>query len=78
MCFGMIISNLNIKKKQICYMDKDSFIVYIKLDDIIKILHKMLKQDLILQTMNQIDHYLKEKKVIGLMKDKLGGKIMLN
>ena len=78
MCFGMIISNLNIKKKQICYMDKDSFIVYIKLDDIIKILHKMLKQDLILQTMNQIDHYLKEKKVIGLMKDELGGKIMLN
>ena len=52
MCFGMIISNLNIKKKQMCYMDKDSFIVYIKLDDIIKILHKMLKQDLILQTMN--------------------------
>ena len=78
MCFGMIISNLNIKKKQMCYMDKDSFIVYIKLDDIIKILHKMLKQDLILQTMNQIDHYLKERKVIGLMKDELGGKIMLN
>ena len=43
----------------------------------IKTLKKMLKQDLILQTMNNIDHYLKEKtKVIGLVKDELGGKIM--
>ena len=38
----------------------------------------MQKLDLILQTMNQIDLYLNEKikNVIGLMKDKLGGKIM--
>ena len=38
----------------------------------------MLKQDLILQTMNQIDHYLKEKnkKVIGVIKYELAGKIM--
>ena len=43
-----------------------------------KILQKMLKQDLTLQILKQADHYLKEKikKVIALMKDELGGKIM--
>ena len=33
-------------------MDKDSFIVYIKTDDIIKKLQKMLRIDLILQIIN--------------------------
>ena len=39
----------------------------------------MLRLDLILQIMNWIDHFLKEKnkKVIRLMKGKLGGKIMI-
>ena len=38
----------------------------------------MLKLDLMLQIMNQIGHCLKEKnkEVIGLMKDKLSGKLM--
>ena len=38
----------------------------------------MFKQDLILQIMKLIDHYLKDKirKVVGLMKDELGGKLM--
>ena len=36
----------------------------------------MLKKDLTHQTMIVIDHYLQGKKVIGLMKDELGGKIM--
>ena len=44
----------------------------------IKKLQKMLKLDLILQIVNYIYHYLKKKmkKVIGLIKDELGGKIM--
>ena len=38
----------------------------------------MLKLDLILQIMNNIDDYLKEKikKITGLMKDELGAEIM--
>ena len=39
-------------------------------------LQKMLKLDLILPIMNQIDHW-KNKKVTGLMKDGLGKKIMI-
>ena len=37
----------------------------------------MLKENFILQVIHQTDHYLKEKnkKVIGLMKNELGGKI---
>ena len=52
-------------------------VVYIKML-FIKTLQNKWKEDLILQTMNQIDHYPKEKskKVIGLVKDKLGGKII--
>ena len=41
----------------------------------IKILQKMLKQNLTLQILNQTDHCLKEK-IIGLMKGELGGKTM--
>ena len=44
----------------------------------IKLLEKTLKLNLVLQIMNQIDHCLKEnnKRVIGLVKHELGGKIM--
>ena len=44
----------------------------------IKLLEKILKLNLVLQIMNQIDHCLKEnnKRVIGLVKHELGGKIM--
>ena len=41
-------------------MDTD-FITYIKTDDIIKTMQKILKLDVILQVMNQIDYSLKEK-----------------
>ena len=45
----------------------------------IKTLQKMLRVDIIVQIMNQIDHCLKEKnkKVARLMKEELGGKIMI-
>ena len=36
-------------------------VIYMKMI-FIKTLQKMLKQDFILQTMNKIDHYLKEKR----------------
>ena len=43
-------------------IDTGSFIVYIKQMIFIKTLQKMLKQGLIIQIMNWIDHYLNEKK----------------
>ena len=50
------------KKAESCYIDTDSLIVYIKKNMIfIKTLQKMLKVDLILQIMNQIDDCLKKK-----------------
>ena len=44
-------------------MDTDSFIVYIKTDDIYKYIAEDVETSkiLILQIMNQIDHYLKKK-----------------
>ena len=44
-------------KAKLCYMDTDGFIVYIKTDDVYKILQKMLKLDLIIQIINQTGHY---------------------
>ena len=59
-------------------MDTDSFIVHVKTDDIYKILQKMLK--LSFDTSDyQFDRLLpkgKNKKVIGLMKDELRGRIV--
>ena len=52
------------EKAKLCYMDTDSFLVYIK-----------QKKQGLNQIMNQTDHYLKEK-IIGLMKNELGGKIL--
>ena len=48
------------EKAKFCYMDIDSFIVYVKQMIFIKIFQKMLKVDLKLQIMNQIDHCLKK------------------
>ena len=48
------------EKAKLCYMDTDSVIVYIKTYDI-NTLQKMLKLDLILQVVNQIENYQKEK-----------------
>ena len=45
-----------------CNTDTDNLIVYIKIDDFINTLQGILKQDLLLQIMNKIDHCLKEKR----------------
>ena len=61
---------------KLCYMDTDSFIAYVKIEYIYKGI-AMLKKDLILNY--KIDRPLplgKNKKVIGLMKEELGGQIM--
>ena len=59
-------------------MDTDSFIVYIKTDDIYKYIAEDVETRF--DTSNyEIDRLLatgKNKKVIGLMKDELGGKIV--
>ena len=59
-------------------MDTDSFIVYIKTDDIYKYIAEDVEARF--DTSNyEIDRLLatgKNKKVIGLMKDELGGKIV--
>ena len=65
-------------KAKLCYMDTDSFIVYIKTYDI----YNDIAED-VETRFDTSNHELdrpfpegKNKKVIGLMKDKLGGKIM--
>ena len=66
------------EKAKLCYMDTDSFIVYIKLDNI----YKDNAEDVETRfcTSNyELDRPLpkgKNKKVIGLMKNELGKKIM--
>ena len=65
-------------KTKLCYMDTDTFIVYIKRDDI----HKDIAEDV--ETKFDTSNYeleralpkTKVKKVIRPMKDELGGKIM--
>ena len=67
------------EKAKLCYMDTNSFIVYIKTDDI----YKNITEDVETRfdTSNyELDRPLpkgENKKVIGLMKDELGGKIMI-
>ena len=73
MSFQMIMSSQNMEKK----LDTDSFIVYIKKDDI----YKDIPEDV--ETKFDTSNYelhrpisKGKKKVIGLMKDELGGKMM--
>ena len=42
---------------KLCYMDTDSFIMYIKTEDFYKDIAEMLKKDLIHQIMKSIGHY---------------------
>ena len=63
---------------KLCSMDTDSFIVHVKIDDIYKDIAEDVETRF--DTSNvEIDRPLpkgKNKKVIGLMKDELGGQIM--
>ena len=67
------------EKPKLSYMNTDSFIVYIKINDI----HKDIAEDIETRYDNsnyELDRLLpkgKNKKVIGLMKDELRGKIMI-
>ena len=64
---------------KLCYMDTDSFIMHIKTEDFYKDIANDVEKRF--DTSNyEVDRPLptgKNKKVIGLMKDQLGGKIMI-
>ena len=66
------------KKTKLCYVDTPSFIVYIKTDDIYKDIAEDVQTSF--DTSNhELDRPLpkrKHKKVIGLMKDEMAGKII--
>ena len=71
------------KKAKLCYMDTDSYTVYIKTDDIYKDIVEDVETRIDTSNYelecNPIDRSLpkgKNKKVIALMKDELGGEIM--
>ena len=71
------------EKAKLCYMDTDGFIVYLKTDDIYKDIAEDVETRFDTSNYeleyNSIDRPLpkgKNKKVIGLMKDKLRGKVM--
>ena len=62
------------------YIDTDSFIVYIKTDNIYKDVAEYVETrfDTSNYELDRPLHKRNNKKVIGLMKDELGGKIMTN
>ena len=76
----MIMWNRNMMQKlKLCYVNTGNFIVYIKTDYIYKEIAGDVetKFDTLPKILPKFDHCLKKyKKVIGLMKDGIGGKIM--
>ena len=66
-----------VKKAKLCYMDRDSFLVYIKTNDICNYIAEDVKTRF--DTLNyELERSLpkgKNEKVIGLIKDELGDKI---
>ena len=68
MIFGMIMQIKYLEKPKLCYIDRDSFIVHIKLDDIYKDIAEDIETTF--YTSNyELDRQLSKEKVIGLMKD---------
>ena len=65
-------------KVKLCYMDTDSFIMHIKTEDFCKDIANDVEKrfDTSNYEVNRPSPTGKNKKVIGLMKDELGGKIM--
>ena len=67
-------------KAQLCYMDTDSFVIYIKTDYFFKDINDEVDKRFGTSNYNKNDNRPleigKNKKVIGKFKDKLGGKIM--
>ena len=66
------------EKAKLRYMDTDSFIVHVKIDDIYKDIAKdvEIRFDTSKHELNKPLPKVKNKIVIGLMKDELGGRIM--
>ena len=65
-------------KAKLCYMDIDSFTINIKTKDVYEdIVSDIERFDTSNYEVNRPLPTIKNKKVIGLMKDKLGGKIMI-
>ena len=66
------------EKAKLCYVDTDSFSVYIKIDDIYKDIAEDIKTsfDISNYELNRPLPKRKNKKFIDVMKDELGGKIM--
>ena len=61
---------------ELCYMDTNRFIVHIKTDDNYNYIAEDVETRFDISNFELDWPYLKEKKVIGMMKDKLGGQIM--
>ena len=66
------------QNSKLCYTDTDSSVIYIKTENVYEDIADDVEKDLKHQIIKSADHFLQEgiKKVIGLMKDELGGKIM--
>ena len=70
----------NMVKRKLCYMDTDSFLVYIKTNDVYKDIAEGVgtRFDTSHYDLDKLLLKRKTKRLIGLMKAELGGKIMIN
>ena len=73
MTFGMILLNQNI---ELCYMDTGSFIINIKTEDVYGDVADDIDKKIWYIKLWSYKATRKKENVIGMMKDKLGGKII--